>query len=213
MARRLAKARSARRRTGRASQSSRRPHDPRSATLSKSRRLNRPGLLQNSRGTSSTRGHSRVNGCRVRTRRRLDRPLAAFHQPEPVLDSQRRVAPKPAKRPRFSRVSRNPAFKTDSSTAVQGGYSRQVSGRSAMVWDLVGYLAAAMVLVAFYQTQTVPLRIAAIGSNLAFIVYGLALGLMSVWVLHFLLLGLNTRRLVEAFQVRQRSTRQSPRQT
>jgi CRP/FNR family cyclic AMP-dependent transcriptional regulator len=81
-----------------------------------------------------------------------------------------------------------------------------------MVWDLVGYLAAAMVLVAFYQTQTVPLRIAAIGSNLAFIVYGLALGLMSVWVLHFLLLGLNTRRLVEAFQVRQRSTRQSPRQ-
>jgi CRP/FNR family transcriptional regulator, cyclic AMP receptor protein len=81
-----------------------------------------------------------------------------------------------------------------------------------MVWDLVGYLAAAMVLVAFYQTQTVPLRIAAIGSNLAFIAYGLALGLMPVWVLHVLLLGLNTRRLVEACQVRQRSTRQSPRQ-
>jgi CRP/FNR family transcriptional regulator, cyclic AMP receptor protein len=81
-----------------------------------------------------------------------------------------------------------------------------------MVWDLVGYLAAAMVLVAFYQTQTVPLRIAAIGSNLAFIAYGLALGLMPVWVLHFLLLGLNTRRLVEACQVRQRSIQPSPRQ-
>jgi CRP/FNR family transcriptional regulator, cyclic AMP receptor protein len=85
------------------------------------------------------------------------------------------------------------------------------SGRSTMVWNLVGYLAAALVLVAFYQTQTVPLRIAAIGSNLAFIAYGLALGLMPVWVLHFLLLALNTRRLVEACQVRQRSTQPSAR--
>jgi len=81
-----------------------------------------------------------------------------------------------------------------------------------MVWDLVGYLAAAMVLVAFYQTQMVLLRIAAIGSNLAFIAYGVALGLMPVWVLHFLLLALNTRRLVEACQVRQRSAQPSPRQ-
>jgi hypothetical protein len=75
-----------------------------------------------------------------------------------------------------------------------------------MVWDLVGYLAAAMVLVAFCQTQMVPLRIAAIGSNLAFIAYGLALGLRPVWVLHALLLGLNTLRLIEARQVHQRST-------
>jgi hypothetical protein len=78
-----------------------------------------------------------------------------------------------------------------------------------MVWDLVGYLAALMVLVAFYQTRMVPLRIAAIGSNLAFIAYGLALGLMPVWVLHFLLLGLNARCLVKARQMQQRSTRQA----
>jgi hypothetical protein len=81
-----------------------------------------------------------------------------------------------------------------------------------MLWDLVGYLAAAMVLVAFYQTQMVPLRITAIGSNLAFIVYGLALGLRPVWVLHLLLLGVNTRRLLEACQLRRRSTRPGPRQ-
>jgi hypothetical protein len=81
-----------------------------------------------------------------------------------------------------------------------------------MAWDLVGYLAAAMVLVAFYQTQMVPLRIAALGSNLAFIAYGLALGLMPVWVLHLLLLGLNTRRLVEACQVRQQPSHPRPRQ-
>jgi CRP/FNR family transcriptional regulator, cyclic AMP receptor protein len=80
-----------------------------------------------------------------------------------------------------------------------------------MAWDLVGYLAAAMVLVAFYQTRMVPLRIAALGSNLAFIAYGLALGLMPVWVLHFLLLGLNTARLVEACQVRQQSSYLRPR--
>lgn len=66
--------------------------------------------------------------------------------------------------------------------------------------DVIGYVAAALVLVAFYQRQMIPLRVAALGSNLAFIVYGLALGLIPVWLLHAVLLPVNTRRLVEALR-------------
>jgi hypothetical protein len=44
----------------------------------------------------------------------------------------------------------------------------------------------------------VPLRIAALGSNVAFVAYGLALGLMPVWLLHAILLPLNARRLFDA---------------
>jgi hypothetical protein len=69
-------------------------------------------------------------------------------------------------------------------------------------WNVIGYLAAALVLVSFYQTKMIPLRIAAIGSNLAFIAYGLALGLMPVWVLHIVLLPLNAHRLLDAWRAR-----------
>jgi hypothetical protein len=46
------------------------------------------------------------------------------------------------------------------------------------LWDLVAYLAAALVLAAFGMREMVPLRIAALCSNLAFIAYALALGLV-----------------------------------
>jgi hypothetical protein len=69
--------------------------------------------------------------------------------------------------------------------------------------DVIGYLAAALVLVAFYQRRMVPLRIVAIASNLAFIAYGLALGLTPVWALHVILLPLNARRLEQAWRARQ----------
>ena len=63
------------------------------------------------------------------------------------------------------------------------------------VWDGIGYLASGLVLLAFYMKAMVPLRIVALGSNLAFMAYGLGLGLKPVLVLHALLLPLNGLRL------------------
>jgi hypothetical protein len=67
-------------------------------------------------------------------------------------------------------------------------------------WDLIGYLAAALVLAAFCMREMVPLRIAALCSNLAFIAYGLGLDLAPVWLLHALLLPTNCCRLLEALR-------------
>jgi hypothetical protein len=65
-------------------------------------------------------------------------------------------------------------------------------------WDAIGYLASILVFAAFGMKEMVRLRIVAMGSNIAFIVYGLSLGLTPVWLLHALLLPLNVWRLVQA---------------
>lgn len=67
-------------------------------------------------------------------------------------------------------------------------------------WNSVGYLASSLVLVAFAVKDIIPLRMIAIASNVAFLSYGIALGLTPVWVLHALLLPLNTWRLMEALR-------------
>ena len=69
-------------------------------------------------------------------------------------------------------------------------------------WDLAGYVASALVLAAFYMKSMVWLRVVALLSNLAFIVYGLALNLPPIWLLHALLVPLNWLRLVEAARAR-----------
>lgn len=69
-------------------------------------------------------------------------------------------------------------------------------------WDLVGYVAAALVLAAFYMREMIPLRIVALCSNLAFIAYGASLGLTPIWLLHILLLPMNGWRLVQAVRSR-----------
>jgi CRP/FNR family transcriptional regulator, cyclic AMP receptor protein len=69
-------------------------------------------------------------------------------------------------------------------------------------WDAIGFGASALVLLAFYQRRMVPLRVAALGSNMAFIIYGLALGLAPVWLLHAVLLPVNASRLAEALRSR-----------
>jgi hypothetical protein len=71
-------------------------------------------------------------------------------------------------------------------------------------WDLTGYIAAGLVLTAFYMKDMVPLRLVALCSNLAFITYGCALGLTHIWLLHALLLPVNGCRLVEAARWRHR---------
>lgn len=62
-------------------------------------------------------------------------------------------------------------------------------------WDAVGFLASGLVLAAFCMKDIVQLRIIAVASNMAFLAYGIALGLMPVWVLHLLLLPVNLGRL------------------
>ena len=63
------------------------------------------------------------------------------------------------------------------------------------IWDAVGFLASGLVITAFCMKDIVQLRIVAVASNMAFLTYGIALGLMPVWLLHLLLLPLNLGRL------------------
>lgn len=62
-------------------------------------------------------------------------------------------------------------------------------------WDSVGFLAAGLVLAAFCMKDILHLRIVAVASNLTFLAYGVALGLIPVWLLHLLLLPVNLIRL------------------
>jgi hypothetical protein len=79
-------------------------------------------------------------------------------------------------------------------------------------WEALGYVASALVLAAFYMKEMIPLRIAALASNLSFIAYGAALGLTPIWLLHVLLLPMNGCRLVQALRLR-RTLRQPRRAT
>ena len=60
-----------------------------------------------------------------------------------------------------------------------------------------GYLAAILVFCTFYMRTMLPLRCVAIASNVAFLTYGLPLGLWPVAVLHALLLPVNILRLLQ----------------
>jgi CRP/FNR family transcriptional regulator, cyclic AMP receptor protein len=62
-------------------------------------------------------------------------------------------------------------------------------------WDAVGYLASGLVLASFCMRDIVPLRLVSLCSNVAFLAYGLALGLVPVWALHALLLPINCWRV------------------
>ena len=64
--------------------------------------------------------------------------------------------------------------------------------------DTAGYLASLLVVLAFCMKDIVLLRLLAIGSNFAFLAYGLELGLAPVWTLHAVLLPINCWRLWQA---------------
>jgi hypothetical protein len=66
-----------------------------------------------------------------------------------------------------------------------------------IAWDAIGYLASALVLAAFCMKEMIALRFVAVCSNIAFLAYGLALGLVPVWSLHAILLPINCWRLWE----------------
>jgi len=63
--------------------------------------------------------------------------------------------------------------------------------------DVIGYLAAGLVLAAFCMRSMSKLRLVALASNLVFIAYGYLDNLMPVLVLHALLLSVNVCRLVQ----------------
>ncbi|MGA8260507.1 MAG: cyclic nucleotide-binding domain-containing protein [Arenicellales bacterium] len=63
--------------------------------------------------------------------------------------------------------------------------------------EVLGYLASGLVFTSFYMKTMIPLRLVAIGSNIAFMSYGFAEGLYPVFILHVLLFPLNVYRLVQ----------------
>ena len=57
------------------------------------------------------------------------------------------------------------------------------------------YLASGLVVLAFCMKDIIPLRVVALTSNIAFLTYGIGLGLAPVWLLHAILLPINCWRL------------------
>lgn len=63
------------------------------------------------------------------------------------------------------------------------------------VVDVVGWIAAGFTLVAFSMRTMMPLRIAALGSNVTFVAFGALSGALPILVLHLILLPFNAIRL------------------
>jgi CRP/FNR family transcriptional regulator, cyclic AMP receptor protein len=68
--------------------------------------------------------------------------------------------------------------------------------------DYVGYLASVLVLCTFCARTMVPLRLIALGSNVAFIAYGALLHLYPVLLLHATLMPVNVWRLTEILRLK-----------
>jgi CRP-like cAMP-binding protein len=70
--------------------------------------------------------------------------------------------------------------------------------------EVSGYLASGLVFLTFCMKTLIPLRIVAMLSNVAFIVYGIAADLKPVLVLHATLLPLNVLRTMQQIELRDR---------
>jgi hypothetical protein len=70
--------------------------------------------------------------------------------------------------------------------------------------EISGYLASALVFTSFYMRRMIPLRVVAIGSNIAFIVFGYGTSTMPVLILHVLLLPMNVWRTIEIVRLTRR---------
>jgi hypothetical protein len=64
--------------------------------------------------------------------------------------------------------------------------------------DVLGYAASALVVLTFYMKEMVPLRAAALCSNVCFLAYGVSLKLGPVVALHAALIPINLWRLSQA---------------
>lgn len=68
------------------------------------------------------------------------------------------------------------------------------------IFDVFGYIACGLVFLTFMMKEMAPLRLIALCSNVAFLVYGLGLDLKPVLFLHLTLMPLNGWRLVQLFR-------------
>ncbi|WP_213737700.1 hypothetical protein [Bradyrhizobium sp. dw_411] len=68
-----------------------------------------------------------------------------------------------------------------------------------MRWvDLAGYIASSLVFLTFYMRDMIPLRLVALCSNVAFLVYACTLHLLPIVILHGALIPVNLCRLMAA---------------
>ena len=77
---------------------------------------------------------------------------------------------------------------------------------------IFGYLAAVLVFAAFFMRSMLSLRIVALCSNVAFLVYALGLDLIPIAVLHVALIPVNCWRLTELVRTRPSTAPQMTRQ-
>lgn len=71
--------------------------------------------------------------------------------------------------------------------------------------EAIGYLASLLVLATFCMRGMVALRLVAIASNVAFLVYGALAEIGPVLLLHLMLLPTNAWRLIEAVHEQRRN--------
>jgi hypothetical protein len=64
--------------------------------------------------------------------------------------------------------------------------------------DLAGYIASTLVFLTFYMRGMIPLRLVALCSNVAFLVYACSLHLLPIVILHGALIPVNLCRLIAA---------------
>ena len=70
-----------------------------------------------------------------------------------------------------------------------------------MRWvDLAGYIASSLVFLTFYMRGMVMLRLLALCSNVAFLVYAFTLHLAPIAILHSALIPVNVSRLIAAWR-------------
>ena len=63
--------------------------------------------------------------------------------------------------------------------------------------EIIGYIASILVFATFYVKKILTLRLIAVSSNIAFILYALGGNLHPIFILHSLLLPLNLYRIFE----------------
>jgi hypothetical protein len=61
------------------------------------------------------------------------------------------------------------------------------------ITDIIGLFAGIFVLVTFSMSSMLWLRLFAIASNVCFVIYGISMDLLPIWLLHALLLPMNCR--------------------
>jgi hypothetical protein len=66
--------------------------------------------------------------------------------------------------------------------------------------DLAGYIASSLVFMTFYMRGMVPLRLVALCSNVAFLIYAFSLHLAPIVILHGALIPVNVSRLIAAWR-------------